>query len=50
MLYATYNVTGYLFKAADSLDYHPEWVFPGFGVSDIEITARINNSVPTPSR
>ena len=43
LLYATYTMTGYLFKAADSLDYHPEWVFPGFGVSDIEITARINN-------
>jgi hypothetical protein len=43
LLYAPYNMTGYLFKAADSLDYHPEWVFPGFGVSDIEITARINN-------
>jgi hypothetical protein len=44
LLYATYTMTGYLFKAADSLDYHPEWVFPGFGVSDIEITARINNN------
>ena len=41
MLYTAINVTGYLFKAADSLDYHPEWVFPGFGISDIEITARL---------
>lgn len=44
LLYATYDMTGYLFKAADSLSYHPEWVFPGFGVSDIEVTARINNN------
>ena len=44
LLYASYTMTGYLFKAADSLDYHPEWVFPGYGVSDIEITARINNN------
>jgi hypothetical protein len=44
MLYATYNVTGYLFKAADSLDYHPEWVFAGYQVSDLEITARLNNN------
>ena len=41
MLYTAINVTPYLFKAADSLDYHPEWVFPGFGISDVEITARI---------
>ncbi len=40
LLYAPFTMTGYLFKAADSLDYHPEWVFPGYGVSDIEITAR----------
>ena len=44
LLYASYTMTGYLFKAADSLDYQPEWVFPGYGVSDIEITARINNN------
>jgi len=43
MLYTTYNVTGYLFKAAESLDYHPEWVFAGYQVSDLEITARFNN-------
>ena len=40
---------GSCFKAADSLDYHPEWLFPGYGVSDIEITARINNE-RAPSR
>ena len=28
-------------KAADSLDYHPEWFFTGMGAQDIEITARI---------
>ena len=28
-------------KAADSLDYHPEWLFTGMGAQDIEITARI---------
>jgi hypothetical protein len=44
LLYAPFTMTGYLFKAADNLDYHPEWVFPGYGVSDIEITARINNA------
>ena len=49
MLYAPYTMTGHLFRAADGLDYHPEWIFPGYGVSDIEITARINNS-RTPTR
>ncbi len=42
-LYAAYTMIGYLFKAADSLDYHPEWIFPGYAASDIEITARLNN-------
>ena len=44
MLYAPYTMTGQMFKAADRLDYHPEWVFPGYATSDIEVTARINNS------
>ena len=44
LLYAPYTTTGYLFEVADNLDYHPEWVFPGYGVSDIEVTARINNA------
>ena len=30
MLYASYTMTGQIFKAADSLDYHPEWIFPGY--------------------
>jgi hypothetical protein len=34
-----------LFKAADSLDYHPEWFFPGMNAQDIEITARILGGV-----
>jgi hypothetical protein len=41
MLYAPHTTTQYFFKAADALDYHPEWVFAGFGISDIEITARL---------
>jgi hypothetical protein len=44
LLYAAYTMTGYMFKAADALDYHPEWVFPGYGISDVEVTARINNA------
>jgi hypothetical protein len=44
LLYAPYTLIGYLFKAADSLDYHPEWVLPGYAASDIEVTARINNA------
>ena len=47
LLYAPYTTTGYLFKVADSLDYHPEWVFPGYGVSDIEITAPTTTRTPT---
>ena len=43
LLYAAYTMVGQIFKAADSLDYHPEWVFPGYAASDIEVTARINN-------
>ena len=33
-----------MLKAADTLDYHPEWVFSGMGAQDIEITARILNT------
>jgi hypothetical protein len=44
MLYAAYTMIGQIFKAADALDYHPEWIFPGYAASDIEVTARINNS------
>ena len=44
LLYAPYTTTGYLFKEADNLDYHPEWVFPGYGVSDLDLTARLNNN------
>jgi hypothetical protein len=43
MLYAAYTMIGQIFKAANSLDYHPEWIFPGYAASDIEVTARINN-------
>ena len=34
-----------VFKAADDLDYHPEWVFTGFLGDDIDISARGLNGV-----
>jgi hypothetical protein len=43
-LFASYTMNGQMFKAADALDYYPEWIFPGYAASDIEITARLNNS------
>ena len=43
MLFASYTMIEQIFKAADSLDYHPEWFFPGYAREDIEITARIIN-------
>ena len=47
--FASFAMTQELFKAAESLDYHPEWFFPGMSAQDIEITARILNGVG-PSR
>jgi len=44
MLYAPYTMIGQIFRAANSLDYHPEWIFPGYAAGDIEITARINSA------
>ena len=44
MLYAPYTMIGQIFRSATALDYYPEWVFPGYASSDIEVTARINNS------
>ena len=43
--YASFAMAQELFKAADSLDYHPEWFFPGMNAQDIEITARILNGI-----
>jgi hypothetical protein len=41
LLFTSFQMNQALFKAADALDYHPEWVFSGMGAQDIEITARI---------
>jgi hypothetical protein len=43
LLFASSSMEQALFKAADSLDYHPEWVFTGFMADDLELTARILN-------
>jgi hypothetical protein len=43
--YASFAMAQELFKAAESLDYHPEWFFPGMNAQDIEITARILNGL-----
>ncbi len=44
LLYAFFVMVQNVFKAADDLDYHPEWVFPGFLNNDIEYTARMLNA------
>jgi len=41
MLFTSFIMNQAVLKAADSLDYHPEWLFTGMGAQDIEITARI---------
>jgi hypothetical protein len=41
MLFSSFGMNQQVLKAADSLDYHPEWFFTGLGAQDIEITARI---------
>ncbi len=43
--FASFGMAQELFKAAESLDYHPEWFFPGMSAQDIEITARILNGL-----
>ncbi len=47
LLFADFPMTQQVFKAADDLDYHPEWVFTGYMFDDIEITARILNASST---
>ena len=44
LLFADFLMDQQVFKAADNLDYHPEWVFPGYMNNDIEVTARILNA------
>ena len=41
LLFTSFGMNQQVYKAADALDYHPEWVFSGMGAQDIEITARI---------
>ena len=41
MLFTSFAMNQAVLKAADSLDYYPEWFFTGMGAQDIEITARI---------
>ena len=43
--FAAFGMAQQLFRAAESLDYHPEWFFPGANSQDIEITARILNGI-----
>jgi hypothetical protein len=43
LLFTSFPMNQAVLKAADQLDYHPEWVFSGMGAQDIEITARILN-------
>ena len=43
LLFTTFPMNQAVLKAADQLEYHPEWVFSGMGAQDIEITARILN-------
>jgi hypothetical protein len=43
--FASFGMAQQLMPAADDLDYHPEWFFPGANAQDIEITARILNGV-----
>ncbi len=43
LLFTSFPMNQAVLKAADALEYHPEWVFSGMGAQDIEITARILN-------
>ena len=43
LLFTSFAMNQAVLKAADQLEYHPEWVFSGMGAQDIEITARILN-------
>jgi len=43
--FASFGMAQQLMPAADDLDYHPEWFFPGANAQDIEITARILNGI-----
>ena len=43
LLFTSFPMNQAVLKAADQLEYHPEWVFSGMGAQDIEITARILN-------
>src|SRR5439155_11314908 len=45
LLFTSFQMNQSVLKAADQLDYHPEWVFTGMGAQDIEITARILNAI-----
>ena len=45
MLFTSFAMNQAVLKAADSLDYYPEWFFTGMGAQDIEITARILQSL-----
>jgi hypothetical protein len=45
MLFTSFGMNQQLLRAAEQLDYHPEWLFTGMGAQDIEITARILNGI-----
>ena len=44
LLFADFQMEQQVFRAADLLDYHPEWVFTGYSNDDIEGTARFLNA------
>src|SRR5204863_5022800 len=44
LLFTSFPMNQAVLKAADTLEYHPEWVLTGMGAQDIEITARILNA------
>jgi hypothetical protein len=45
LLFTSFAMNQAVLKAADQLDYHPEWVFSGMSAQDIEITARILDGI-----
>jgi hypothetical protein len=43
LLFADFSMEQQVFKAADELDYHPEWVFTGYQADDADFLARVLN-------
>ena len=45
LLFTSFAMNQQVLKAAEQLDYHPEWLFTGMGAQDIELTARVINGL-----